>query len=207
MSKTSFSESWSNFLSYVKLFLFVAVVGGVGYYFYTNRTKPVAAEVAEPGETENTFQSPDPAINEPKTPSGLLRPIMSAAVPKILAPLSEGPYEFEADFLALEVTLENEVAGQGTPTSPWRAAQKLYQEIKRIGHERNTAIEAFKKDETLVDASLRQNVSPNQLRELQTRKEFFLRNKQKKWETTLPQMRSSLQFHYEQILILEKNSP
>lgn len=206
MSKNTPSEAWSNFLSYLKFFAFLAVVGAATYYYF--KVRPTNTPVAEEQQTadDEAVSSPTvPVVKSQARASDLLRPIMTAELPKILAPLADGPYELGAEFLTLEKTLRESALKDGLKPSAWGSAQKLLLEIKRIGSERNAALETLKQDEFLLESAAKKNVSPNELRELQTRKEFFLKNKQKSWDANLPQMRRTLQYHYEQILAHEKN--
>ncbi len=86
MSANSFKESWDNFLSYVKLIVFVVVAGGAGWYVWNTWLKP-AHSGANGSTTAETTAEPTPVfvpeVITTQKPSELVVAVMRENLPAL----------------------------------------------------------------------------------------------------------------------------
>ena len=184
MGETSFKETWANFMSYVKLFAFLAVAGVGGWYYYQNiyLKRPVATQtvVAEDGTTAEVPLEPIPL--EKQTPSVVLRPVLATNLAVLKDEFNENPVELSKDFTPAAGVVNQGKATEGKMQAAWSVADQICRELQAARMARNIAAKNLKaqmKVQTVGTSSA--PASKTQLADEEKKRDFFQKSAEQRW--------------------------
>jgi hypothetical protein len=214
MSQLSAGEKFSNFFSYVRFFLFLAAVGGGGYYAYhhvdfkklslSEITKSLkgsenaAPQEAAPGEEP----APAPIAVNSQKPSKLLTPVMTGNLPLLWNDFTTEPVELKPDFLALEKTAAREGGASGKLQPAWQIAGQLCAQIRSVCDERNVAAVSLEKLQQAAPSTTAAQ-SKADLQAQKAKQAFFVQSAEQRWKAAVPSRQAKIETLYRQLLVAE----
>lgn len=202
MNDLSSKEKFANFMSYVKLFIFLIIASGGGYYYYTHMSHEKPAVAVAESSADGTTLAPPIVVDEQK-PSELMSPVMASNLPLLWNDFSATPVTLKPDFIALENAVNEQKAKLGKLQPAWQMAGQMCQQMRSICTERNAAAASLSKRQKPQQPSGSKKISPSQIREDAAQQEFFVRSAAQHWTATVPQRKKKIEALYRKLLAAE----
>jgi len=200
-------ETFENFMSYVKLFLFLILVGGGGWYYYQNFYRPGSTATNENSvtidsseESTQTSESIQPAT---KKPSELLRPLLTTNLSVLTSELDGEPVELSGNFSTLLDSTKQGRTQPGKMQTAWLLCEQICRELQETQNLRNAASMTLKDQTKDRPSSSSAPRSKAQISEDERKRDFFKKSAAQRWNQTMLNRKKKIDAQFQQLLTAE----